>query len=64
MDADELEIWRALNELPEVKAVFGASYTGDRVYILTVAAAWWEHVRQGAPHTQSDDPQEDARPNA
>jgi hypothetical protein len=39
MDADELEIWRALNELPEVKAVFGAGYTGDRVYILTVAAA-------------------------
>ena len=29
MDADELEIWRALNELPEVKAVFGQWYIGD-----------------------------------
>jgi hypothetical protein len=47
MDADELEIWRALNELPEVKAVFGAGYTGDRVYILTVAAACQRLVSVG-----------------
>ena len=29
MDNEELEIWKALNELPEVKAVFGAWGYGD-----------------------------------
>lgn len=30
MDNNELEIWRALNELPEVKKVFGEWDFGDR----------------------------------
>ena len=29
MDNEELEIWKALNELPEVKKVFGAWRYGD-----------------------------------